>query len=117
MISLKQVLRSKMVVKVLYIFCVAFAAAVVMLMLWLEALSPMYLFVNDTDNDVHSYIIGAGSPGVRIDIAPGGTQVVDMPSWYGTFDLPRTTDGKRVEPRWNFIVFKIYYLSSFPEKW
>lgn len=115
--SAKSIKRSKRIIHVLFGIALAIVSVFAIGCLYLEALSPAQLFVNDTEQPVNAYLLGASSPGIHIDVAPGESQLVDMPSWWGKPNFPRTADGERVKPRWNLIVFKVYNLSDFPEDW
>ncbi|EKD79137.1 MAG: hypothetical protein ACD_41C00156G0007 [uncultured bacterium] len=85
--------------------------------LYLKSFSPTYLFINNTPFQVHTSLVGSSSPTVPLDIAPGERQLVHW-SWVsGQLSLPLRSDGQRIEPKYNLIIFKVYYLSDFPDKW
>ncbi len=52
-------------------------------LLFLEAQSPAYLFINDTSDHVVGSTIGGTSPSVGIDLQPGHIQFIDMEFWWG----------------------------------
>lgn len=85
--------------------------------LYLKSSSPTYLFINDTEFQVHTSLIGSSSPTVRLNIVPGERQLVHW-SWVsGQLDLPRGSDGQRIQPKYDLIVFKVFYISDFPRDW
>ncbi len=116
-IDSKKMRRSKRVVNILFGISLTIIGAFIAGLLYLESLSPAQLFINDTDTPVNAYLIGGTSPSVQLNVEPGNSQLVDMPSWWGTPSLPQRDDGKRIQPRWNLIVFTIFYLSDFPKDW
>ena len=77
---------------------------------YLESQSPAYLFVNDTNASMQTGIVAQTSPAVRINLEPGEKKFVDMPSWWHA-DFGR--GDSEIKPRYNFIVFQIFYLSDF----
>lgn len=109
--------NSKRVVNILFVSSLIIVGIFVAGLLYLESLSPGMLFVNDTERTVSNGLIGGTSPSVSVHVAPGESQFIDMPSWWGTPSFPREEDGTQVDPRWNFIIFEVYYLSDFPESW
>lgn len=115
--SEKGVKKAKRLVNILFAIPVVIVGAFVVGLLYLESLSPAMLFINNTDSLINNYLFGAGSPGIHLNIDPEKSQLVDMPSWWGNADFPKNENGERVKPRWNFVVYKIYYLSDFPESW
>ncbi len=113
----KVIKRSKRIVNILFVISITIIGILIIGLLYLQSLSPVMLFVNDTQNSVSQYLIGGTSPGVRLDVASGDSQLIDMPSWWGTPSFPRNDEGDRVKPRWDLIFFEIYYLSDFPKTW
>ncbi|MEK7632329.1 MAG: hypothetical protein AAB473_00880 [Patescibacteria group bacterium] len=104
-------------IRILFGIALTIVLPCIAVLVYLETLSPAQLFINDTDSAVNEYLIGGTSPGIHLNVAPGKSQLVDMPSWWGTPTLPRAEDGERMQPRWNFGVFETYYLSDFPKNW
>lgn len=109
--------KQKRLWKILKIIALVLMGVILAFALYLESQSPATLWINDTDTEVHQYLIGGTSPGVRLNVASGEHQFVDMPSWWGEPQLPRLSTGKKVQPTYNFIIFKVFYLSAFPEDW
>lgn len=116
-ITFNDIHSSKRVIYVLLSIALTIVFLCIAGLVYLETLSPAQLFINDTNSVVNEYLIGGTSPGVHLNVAPGKSQIVDMPSWWGTPTLPRAENGERVQPRWNFGVFEMYYLSDFPKNW
>jgi hypothetical protein len=113
----KNVKRSKSIVNILFAIPVSIVGAFILGLLYLQSLSPAMIFVNDTERAVNEHLLGGTSPSVLLDVAPGESTLIDMPSWWGTPTFPRNDNGDRVRPRWNLVVIEIYYLSDFPESW
>lgn len=103
--------RSKKLYKVLGILLILLAVTVVAAIIYIQSLSPAYLFINDTDERVNMHVIGGTSPGVRVNLAAGEKQVVDMSWWWGKPQLPD------VKPKYDLLIYKVFYLSTFPEEW
>jgi hypothetical protein len=80
----------------------------------LKSATPALLFINDTDHDVSQTVVGPTSPSVHLSLKPGERQLVNMP-WYIGWGEPQLPEN--VGPKYNFLVFKVYYLSAFPNPW
>lgn len=80
-----------------------------------EVASPAYIFINDTSGVVSRYVVGATSPAVQLQLAPGEKRFIDMPFWWGPINMPIGADDRRVVARHDYLLLKVIYLSEFPE--
>jgi hypothetical protein len=107
----------KTIGKLIIASAIAVAVVFMVAFFYFEAQSPAYLFINDTDNEAHLGLIGGTSPFVHVDLLPGEKEKMDMPFWWGEPQMPRDADGQSLKPLLNLVVFKVYYVSSFPADW
>jgi hypothetical protein len=99
---------NKKVQKLILIIALAFAGIILAAILSFFLQYPVYLFINDTDAPINTYLIGGSSPGVKLELRPKEHEFVNM--WWSAPQLPE-------KATYNFGIAKVFYISTFPNDW
>lgn len=83
--------------------------------IYFKSLYPTYLFINNTSTSFNGYWQGASSS-VDFNVASGERKLINIPVSVDKAPLPFTANGENMKPKYNLIVFKLFYLSDFPDQ-